>query len=348
MAKTALRFLTQAVLCVRMVSSKLLCLDQRYGRSIASAHLWVCEANPALEQGVAIYSLHHSSIGKATQEQPYTAAAHLDYITRERAMSRSEAGGFPTTKKGGMRFLRSHEDRARANGRVADKILVALPRELNPDQRAELVREFVTEVTKGKAPWFAAFHDKGKDASNPHCHLILCDKDPATGRRVFQTTEKGSTERLRILWEKHANAALARAQRPERIDHRSLQAQGIKRKPTIHVGVTARHLIRDSYIPMSRVRMLRNSCLARSPVRRVAYPAIDAGQLRLAHNIEIRRTNLKASIKEDREAEYWTMIDEDAFARDIREMRRLHAVLEFSDDRKHVHRTRDLGWDYDR
>lgn len=297
---------------------------------------------------MAIYSLHHSSIGKATQEQPYTAAAHLDYITRERAMSRSEACGFPATKKDGMSFLRSHEDKARANGRVVDKILVALPRELNPDQRAELVREFAAEVAGGKAPWFAAFHDKGKDASNPHCHLILCDKDPATGRRIFQTTEKGSTERLRVLWEQHANAALARAQRPERIDHRTLQAQGLKRKPTIHVGVRARHLIRDNHTPVSRVRTQRNSCLARSPVRRVAYPAIDAGQLRLAHNIEIRRANLKASVRENREAEYWKMIDEDALARDIRELRRLHAALEFSDDRKHVHRTRDLDWDYDR
>jgi len=36
---------------------------------------------------VAIYSLHHTPVGKSTQAQPYTAAAHTRYITRKDALS---------------------------------------------------------------------------------------------------------------------------------------------------------------------------------------------------------------------------------------------------------------------
>lgn len=290
---------------------------------------------------MAIFSLHHSSIGKSTQAQPYTAAAHINYITRESAMSRLEGRGVPTDKKGAMAFMVDIEDRSRANGRVADKLLLALPRELNAEQRAELVRRFAEAVTEGKAPWLAAFHDKGKDAQNPHCHMIFHDRDRESGRRVFQTTEKGSTERLRQLWQEHANDALAKADRRERIDHRSLQAQGLRRRPTIHVGVRARQLIRQNHVAASCDRTVRNHCQARSPTRRVGYPAIDRGKLRLAHNIDIRRSNMFASRAEHKEEAYWASIDEDAFLRDIRELRRLHAVLEYGDDGETVFRARD-------
>lgn len=290
---------------------------------------------------VAIFSLHHSSIGKSTQGMAYTAAAHIDYITRESALGRLEVRGIPETKRDAMAFMVRAEDRCRANGRVADKLLLALPRELSASQRADLVRGFAEAISKGRAPWFAAFHDKGKDAKNPHCHLLLHDRDPDTGRRVFQTTEKGSTERLRQLWQHHANMALEKAGRNERIDHRTLQAQGIRRRPTIHIGVRARELVRQNYRAMSRERTVRNHCQAHSTMRKVAYPAIDCGKLRLSHSIDIRRSNLFASRAENREADYWASIDEDAFLRDIREMKRLHAVLEYGADGETILRARD-------
>lgn len=281
---------------------------------------------------MAIFSLHHSSIGKSTQAAPGTAAAHVDYITRESALSHLEGEGIPVTKKGAMAFLLNKEQSLRANGRVVDKLLLALPRELTSQQRRELVKEFACAVSEGKAPWLAAFHEAGKDAQNPHCHFVLVDRDPKTGKRVFKTTDKGSTERLRKLWEEHANSALARAARPERIDRRTLKAQGIKRRATIHVGVQARELIKKNIMAKSRDRVLRNHCQAHTASRTVAYRAIDAGKLRLAHNVDIRRANMFVSRSEGRSAEYWAAIDEDAFLRDISELRRLNAVLQYGDD----------------
>lgn len=285
-----------------------------------------------MELPLAIFSLHHSSIGKTTQAAPGTAAAHVDYITREGALTQLDGEGIPTRKKAAMAFLLKNEQVLRANGRVADKLLLALPRELTSQQRRELVRNFAQAISEGKAPWLAAFHENGKDAQNPHCHFVLVDRDPATGKRVFRTTDKGSTERLRKLWEEHANMALARAARPERIDRRTLKAQGIKRRPTIHVGVQAREMIKKNIMAKSRDRVLKNHCQARSVSRTVAYQTIDDGKLRLAHNVDIRRANMFTSRAEGRSAEYWAAIDEDAFMRDISELRRLNAVLQYGDD----------------
>lgn len=290
---------------------------------------------------MAIYSLHHTSIGKSTQAQPHTTAAHIDYITRKSALSRAESARMPDNKRNAMEFARTTEDRLRKNARVADKLMLALPRELNSDQRAQLVSRFAEAVTGQRAAWFAAIHDKGKDAQNPHCHLVIFDRDPETGRRVFGMSEKGSTERLREIWEKEANSALMRAGRKERIDRRRLELQGIERRPTIHVGVRARQLLRDNHSPQSRDRRQRNNCQARSAFRTVAYPALDSGRLRLEHNVSIRRSNMFASRVKDTEADYWKAIDQDALLRDIRELKRLHAVLQYGPDGVTPLRSRD-------
>ncbi|TCQ16377.1 MobA/MobL family protein [Rhizobium sp. PP-CC-3G-465] len=250
----------------------------------------------------------------------------------------------PVDKDKAVAFLKHAEDRLRKNGRVADKLMLALPRELSADQRVTLVREFAEAVTGGRASWFAAFHDKRKDAKNPHCHLLICDRDVQTGKRVFETSEKGSTERLRVLWESHTNAALARADRRERVDRRTLQAQGKSRRPTIHVGVRSKQLIHQNRRLASRDRTVRNHCQAHTRQRTVAYPAIDKGRLRLEHNIHIRRSNMLATRQLGGEREYWDAIDQDALARDMRELRRLHAVLEYGPDGITPMRSRDEGY----
>jgi hypothetical protein len=133
-------------------------------------------------------------------------------------------------------WLRDAEHADRVNARVVDKLVVALPRELDAAGRRELVRDFCELVTGGRAAYVAAIHDKGEDAVNPHAHVMLRDRDLETGKRVLQTTERGSTERLREAWEFAANRALERAGVAERIDRRSLLEQGIDREPTRHIG----------------------------------------------------------------------------------------------------------------
>jgi hypothetical protein len=260
---------------------------------------------------VAIYSLHHSAIGRATQARPYTAAAHIRYITRPGAMTRFEAARFPERPTTAARYLRAMEDGDRVNARVADKVMLALPRELNAAERAALVRGFAEDVTKGRAPWLAAFHDKGKDAQNPHCHLVIRDRDPDTGRRVIGLSEGGSTERLRAAWEEHANRALEASGRPERVDRRSLADQGLTRPPTIHEGPKAQAMDRRGARARSKPVNARNGRGSRSRMRQVDYPAIDRGRTRPDYNRAVR--------PKETASDYWAAVDADRQRREFEE-----------------------------
>ncbi|WP_289962528.1 MobA/MobL family protein, partial [Faecalibaculum rodentium] len=51
--------------------------------------------------------------------------------------------------------------------------------------------------------------------------------------------DKGNVEKWRSAWAAYANKALEAAGRPERIDHRSYERQGIDKIPSIHLGVAA-------------------------------------------------------------------------------------------------------------
>lgn len=268
------------------------------------------QANPAQGMQMAIYSVNHRPIGKSTQSAPYTAAAHIAYITRSSALNELVSARMPESSDQAGTWLRAEEDRDRANARVVDKVMLALPRELSPEQRVQLVRAFAEEVTHGECPWLAAFHDNSVDGKNPHCHLVIRDRHPATGKRVIKTSEKGSTERIRVLWEAHANVALEQHGRAERIDRRSHEARGIKRNPTIHVGVRANRLGQNAG-RRSGPRWYRNGAGARRRQREVDYVAIDAGRSRASRNREI-------------EAEWWSEIDADSRNRELAALRSLH------------------------
>lgn len=239
---------------------------------------------------MAIYSLNHKHIGKATQREPHTASAHVRYITRSSACREVLAERMPDESKEAQAWLREQEDADRKNARVIDKVMLALPRELTAEQRAELVREFAETVTQGRASWLAAIHDKDKDAENPHCHLVIRDRDFETGKRVAEMSERGSTDRLREAWEVAANAHLEQAGYEERIDRHTLAEQGVDREPTIHEGVRERRMRQRGARPNSKVVEFRNGAGAKSDSRDVDYPAIDQGRTRAEHNAEI--TNL--------------------------------------------------------
>ena len=268
---------------------------------------------------MAIYSLHHTPVGKSTQAQPYTAAAHIRYITRKDALSAVRQARFPArTPREVADYLRACEDTDRKNARVLDKVMLALPRELNDEQRIGLVKNFAEHVTKGRAPWLAAFHMKGKDARNPHCHLVLRDRDPETNKRVIGTSEIGSTERLRQQWEDYANKALRDAGHKERIDRRSLEAQGIQREPTIHEGPQAQAMDRRGARPQSQPRQRRNRPGSRRTHRDVDYRKIDKGRSRP----EVNRARRAGGRETDRD--YWDAIDADNQRREISALRGIH------------------------
>ena len=182
----------------------------------------------------------------------------MNYITREEACSKTLAQNMPADRDGARPYFerQAYKDGVPANARVADTLILALPIEMTNEQRYEAVAGFMDKIGHGRIAWLAAFHDKGKDEHNPHCHLIFRDADIETGRKVVGTTtsakdvreaqEHGwrvpprmTTKDLRVAWCEHLNAEMERHGLDARFDQRTLKEQGIDREPQIHVGPKA-------------------------------------------------------------------------------------------------------------
>ena len=142
----------------------------------------------------------------------------------------------PVDPRAARTWLDQQEREDRKNARIIDKITLALPRELSRRQRRELVERFGDILTEGRSSWLAAIHQDGKDAANPHAHLVIRDRDFETGKRVAKLSEKGACDRIRVIWETAANEALQAVGAPERVDRRSHAAKGIEAAPQRHRG----------------------------------------------------------------------------------------------------------------
>lgn len=155
------------------------------------------------------------------------------------------------------------------NAQLAREVEIALPVELSGEEQTRLVREYCSSqfVSKGMIADFN-LHDTG--GGNPHAHILLTmrplDEKGAwlpKSKKEYVLDESGERIRLpsgnfktrkvdlvdwnsqenaevwRKAWADLANEFLERNNRPERIDHRSYERQGIDQIPTVHIGVAA-------------------------------------------------------------------------------------------------------------
>jgi len=170
----------------------------------------------------------------------------------------------------------------RKNARVAREYLVALPFELSPAERTGLVRRFSQELTDryGFAVDFAIHAPRdfpGSDPRNFHAHLLATTRevtleglgakttlDMNDGRRGELGLKPAIHELLhvRARWATVTNEALEKAHIAQRIDHRSLEAQGIDREPRPQIPRAAFEMERHGYRSVVAER-LREEYLAR-------------------------------------------------------------------------------------
>lgn len=142
----------------------------------------------------------------------------------------------------------------RSNSRVAPEGEIALPHELTCEQRTRLVRAFSQALADRYrcAVDFSihAPHREG-DERNHHAHLHATTRTIGLGGLGAKTTmEWSDTNRqraglrparqevtaVRALWAELTNEKLREQALEIRVDHRSLEAQGIAREPTNHLG----------------------------------------------------------------------------------------------------------------
>jgi ATP-dependent exoDNAse (exonuclease V) alpha subunit len=178
---------------------------------------------------------------------------------------------------------------ARKNARVAREYLVALPVELNPDQRIALARGFSRELTERYQ--FAvdlAVHAPrdypGSDPRNFHAHLLATTREVGAEGLTHKTTLEMPDARRRELglpptvselfyvrerWASVANESLREAGIDARIDHRTLAAQGIDREPYPHIPHSAFQMERHGSLSVQGER-LRQEYRERVEARREA------------------------------------------------------------------------------
>ena len=139
---------------------------------------------------------------------------------------------------------------------LAREITVALPKALGHDARVELLRGFIDQgFTSRRMVVDWVIHDK--DDGNPHAHLMVPTRSlevDAWGGKDRTLHDRAAIRELRMLWQEHANLMLEREGLPDRIDLRSLRAQGIELEPTNYNPHVADSAETADQKPLDKVR----------------------------------------------------------------------------------------------
>ncbi|MBZ9775043.1 Ti-type conjugative transfer relaxase TraA [Mesorhizobium sp. CO1-1-8] len=136
----------------------------------------------------------------------------------------------------------------RKDAQLAREVEFALPRELSQREGVELARDFVQAefVSQGMVADLNVHWDRAEDGSpKPHAHVMLTmrsvDED-GFGAKVRDWNRTEIVERWRERWAELANDRLAELDIDARIDHRSLEAQGIALEPQTQIGAPAQRI----------------------------------------------------------------------------------------------------------
>lgn len=133
----------------------------------------------------------------------------------------------------------------RKDAQLAREVEFALPRELSKEQAIELAREFAEAefVEKGMIADLNVHWDIGADGQpKPHAHVMLTMREVGKdgfGAKVRDWNKAELVEQWRERWADHVNQRLAELDIDARIDHRSLEAQGIALEPQDKIGPAA-------------------------------------------------------------------------------------------------------------
>lgn len=136
----------------------------------------------------------------------------------------------------------------RKDAQLAREVEFALPRELSQAHGIELARDFVQAefVNRGMVADLNVHWDRAEDGSpKPHAHVMLTMRsveENGFGPKARDWNQTEKVERWRERWAELANERLAELDIDARIDHRSLEAQGIALEPQTQIGAPAQRI----------------------------------------------------------------------------------------------------------
>jgi Ti-type conjugative transfer relaxase TraA len=136
----------------------------------------------------------------------------------------------------------------RKDAQLAREVEFAIPREMTQAQGIELARDFVRGefVDRGMIADLNVHWDMAEDGMpKPHAHVMLTMRsvdESGFGQKVRDWNRTAMVERWRERWAELANERLAELDIDARIDHRSLEAQGIALEPQSQIGAPAKRI----------------------------------------------------------------------------------------------------------
>ena len=136
----------------------------------------------------------------------------------------------------------------RKDAQLAREVEFAIPRELTQAQGIELARNFVQDEFEslGMIADLNVHWDISEEGlAKPHAHVMLTMRavdGNGFGRKVRDWNRTEMVERWRERWAEIANERLAELDIDARIDHRSLEAQGIALEPQSQIGAPANRI----------------------------------------------------------------------------------------------------------
>jgi len=151
----------------------------------------------------------------------------------------------------------------RKDAQLAREIEFAIPREMSERDGIELARDFVRGefVDRGMIADLNVHWDMAENGMpKPHAHVMLTMRavdENGFGQKVREWNRTEMVERWRERWAELANERLAELDIDARIDHRSLEAQGITLEPQSQIGATAQRIEGEGIEAADRAEMHR-------------------------------------------------------------------------------------------
>lgn len=222
---------------------------------------------------MAIYHLSMKTVSRSAGRSATAAAA---YRAGVKIVDRRTGEIHDFTRKGGVigaavvlpgggtmpraeLWNRIEEHHKRKDAVLAREIVIALPAELNEEDRERLAFKYARELADryGVAA-DVALHAPSKDGSdkNWHAHIMLtaCHVSPKgeLGKKCVALDPihckrhglPNAADEQRERWADLANAALAKAGQEARIDHRSHAARDLDELPSYHLGPEVTAILR--------------------------------------------------------------------------------------------------------
>ena len=226
----------------------------------------------------------------------------------------------------------------RKDARTAREWVIALPDELDADQRKNLAKDFARSlVDRYDVIADIAIHEPSKGGSdkNHHAHIMLTTRKAeldadnkltlttktnielsnAKRKSLDMGTTQDEIKQIRESWAKFANHALQRAGFQEEIDHRSYADQGNGLQATIHEGTKVTQLRRlgidteisnfNDRIKQQNSKYLNQQTLTKESTLKNGLNRVDQGFEQWQKNQEAKRLEQErqAEIKRQQELE---------------------------------------------